>query len=132
MNMNGLLKRFLCVSPLFLFVAFFFSTSSAQPSAPDKSIELKAVSFLPAMNATSRQFRQYAEKVGEASKGALRIKFLGGPEVIPPFEQGQALSRGVVDMAIITPSHRRHGTGGSIHPCIAHHAGGGDQEGCVR
>jgi TRAP-type transport system periplasmic protein len=80
-----------------------FTTSSARDSA-GKSIELKAVSFLPAMNATTKQFRQYADKVGEMSKGELKIKFLGGPEVIPPFEQGQALSRGVVDMAIITPS----------------------------
>lgn len=101
MTTKNLLKWSLCVFQVLLFMVLSSATSAAQGSSP---VELKAVSFLPAMSATVKQFKQFADKVGEASKGQLRITYLGGPEVVPAFEQGQAVSRGIVDMLLITPS----------------------------
>ena len=73
-------------------------------AAPAKAIELKAISFLPAMATKTKLLKQFCSKVEEASKGELSIKVLGGPEVIGVMEQGQALSRGVVDMAMFPPA----------------------------
>jgi TRAP-type transport system periplasmic protein len=73
-------------------------------AATVKSTELKAISFLPAMATKTKLLRQFSSKVEEVSKGELAVKILGGPEVIGVMEQGQAVSRGVVDMAMVPPS----------------------------
>jgi TRAP-type C4-dicarboxylate transport system substrate-binding protein len=40
-------------------------------------------------------------KVKESSNGELIVNFMGGPEVIPPFDQVEALRRGVLDITFI-------------------------------
>lgn len=44
-------------------------------------------------------FMKYIDSVNEAGRGVVRIKFLGGPEVIPQRQLFYALRRGVIDMA---------------------------------
>lgn len=67
---------------------------------------LKAVSYM-AMSETQLSlvgYKMFMDKVNERAKGELRIDFLGGPEVIPPGEQMNALSKGVVQL-LVTPGY---------------------------
>lgn len=62
---------------------------------------LKAVSAFTASTAFSKPFEAYVKKVNEDGKGLIQIRILGGPESMPPFELGNALANGVVDIANI-------------------------------
>jgi TRAP-type C4-dicarboxylate transport system substrate-binding protein len=116
MQSKSLLKTVMGISLFLVLVTATFAMASSQPATTPKSspglrvalanpnpIELKAVSFLPRMASKTKLFKLFSDKVGEVSKGELSIKILGGPEVIGVMEQGQGVSRGVVDMAMLPP-----------------------------
>jgi TRAP-type C4-dicarboxylate transport system substrate-binding protein len=42
------------------------------------------------------------DKLNKEGKGVLQMNFIGGPKAIPPFEVGNAVKTGVVDMALTT------------------------------
>jgi TRAP-type transport system periplasmic protein len=42
------------------------------------------------------------QKLNAEGKGSLQINFIGGPKAMPPFEVGNAVRTGVVDMALTT------------------------------
>src|SRR5919109_642026 len=42
------------------------------------------------------------QSLNAEGKGSLRINFIGGPKAMPPFETGNAVRTGVVDMALTT------------------------------
>ncbi len=46
-------------------------------------------------------YLKYIESINERSKGELTLKVLGSSEVIPAFDQGEAVRAGVVDIAIV-------------------------------
>lgn len=73
-------------------LAFGVSAANAQ------EITLRAVSAFQEGTAFSRPFEAFVRKVNEDGKGVIRINFLGGPRAMPPFEVGNALRGGVVDM----------------------------------
>lgn len=70
---------------------------------------LKAVTYAPP-NSTADDmeiFRRYAEKVKEASDGALTIDIIGGPDVVPTDQQIDAVSRGsLADMVMTFGVHQ--------------------------
>lgn len=74
--------------------------------APSKvqPIELKAVTFLPRASFAVASFFPFMDKVNKAAKGELTIKYLGGPEVVPQYDQAAAVQKGVVDITHIPPS----------------------------
>lgn len=74
----------------------FADTKTGQKQNP---IVLKAVSFLPGTSASVKHFMDMKEKLNEKAKGELIIKYLGGPEVIPTFQQGEAVRTDVVDIS---------------------------------
>ncbi len=47
----------------------------------------------------------FKDHVNATAKGAVEIKYLGGPEVVPSPQQGQAVRSGFVDLAYIPPSY---------------------------
>ena len=59
---------------------------------------LRAVTAFPAPVEFSKSFLRFVDKVNELGEGVVRIDYMGGPEVIPPARQAQAIRRGVVDM----------------------------------
>lgn len=59
---------------------------------------LNAVVAFPKPLDFTQSFLRYVEQVNAAGKGIVQINVQGGPEVIPPPEQGDAVRRGVVDM----------------------------------
>lgn len=73
-------------------LAFGASAATAQ------EVTLRAVSAFQEGTAFSRPFEAFVKKVNEDGKGVVRINFLGGPRAMPPFEVGNALRGGVVDI----------------------------------
>src|SRR5262245_16068140 len=72
------------------------STASAQETT------LRAVSSFAEKTTYSRGFELFIERVNKEGKGVLQINYIGGPKAMPPFEVGNALKSGVVDLANVT------------------------------
>ncbi len=64
---------------------------------------LKAVSFQPLDSANGRYFMEFAKRINAEVPG-VRVQIIGGPEAMPPDEQGSALSSGIVHIAQLSPS----------------------------
>ena len=63
---------------------------------------LRAVTSFTEKTTYSRGFERFIERVNEAGKGVIRINYIGGPKAMPPFEVGNALKGGVIDLANAT------------------------------
>lgn len=68
-------------------------------TATAQEVTLRAVSAFQEGTAFSRPFETFIARVNETGRGAVRINFIGGPRAMPPFEVGNALRNGVMDMA---------------------------------
>lgn len=62
------------------------------------SIELKMATFLPRQDRNLTAWWAFVKAVNEKAKGELKIKYVGGPEAVPPFKQFEALRSGVLDI----------------------------------
>jgi TRAP-type C4-dicarboxylate transport system substrate-binding protein len=49
-----------------------------------------------------KNYERFAQKLNAEGKGKLQLNFIGGPKAIPPFEGGNAVRTGVVDIALTT------------------------------
>src|SRR5215470_9179633 len=74
----------------------FCSPSFAQ------QITLRAVTAFAEKTTYSRRFETFIERVNADGKGIIQINYIGGPKAMPPFEVGNALKTGVVDIANTT------------------------------
>jgi TRAP-type transport system periplasmic protein len=68
-------------------------------SASAQEVTLKAVSAFAEKTTYARAFESFVERVNKDGKGVLQINYIGGPKAMPPFETGNALKTGVVDIA---------------------------------
>jgi len=74
-------------------------TPTPTPAPKPEPIVLKAVCIFPWTTSwTFANFRDFVEIINERAEGELIIEILGGPEVIPPMEQIEALRSGVFDI----------------------------------
>jgi len=76
--------------------AIFCSSSFAQ------EVTLRAVTAFAEKTTYSRGFEKFIDQVNAAGKGLVQINYIGGPKAMPPFEVGNALKTGVVDIANTT------------------------------
>lgn len=68
-----------------------------------KEVTLKAVSSFAEGTRFSKNFEQFVKKVNAEGKGLVQINYIGGGgKVMNPFEVGNAVRGGVVDMANVT------------------------------
>lgn len=90
-----------------LVLAGMFLAFSAWPgmSMAKGPVSLRAVSFLAKNNAMTDPLFIFQQRVEEASKGELAVKYLGGPEAVPSFEQIEAVKNGLVDMALLPAAY---------------------------
>lgn len=65
---------------------------------------LSAVVFVPRQSTFGEMFTRFVEHVNREGKGLVQIRLAGGPDAMPAFEQANAVSKGVVDMAALGPS----------------------------
>ena len=63
---------------------------------------LRAVSAFSENTQYVKNFEGFIGKVNAAGKGVVQLSFIGGPKAMPPFEVGNAVRTGVVDMALTT------------------------------
>jgi TRAP-type C4-dicarboxylate transport system substrate-binding protein len=64
-----------------------------------QEVTLRAVSAFAEKTTYSRGLELFIERVNKDGKGVLQINYIGGPKAMPPFETGNALKSGVVDIA---------------------------------
>jgi TRAP-type C4-dicarboxylate transport system substrate-binding protein len=71
-------------------------------AATAQEVTLRAVTAFAEKTTYSRGFEQFIERVNAAGTGVIKINYIGGPKAMPPFEVGNALKNGVVDLANAT------------------------------
>lgn len=80
-------------------VALAVSATGATNAA---EVTFKAVNAFAERTGSSILFERFIDKVNADGKGLVQINYLGGPKAMPPFEVGNAVRTGVVDMANVT------------------------------
>src|SRR5262245_61060366 len=78
------------------------ATLVASAAASAQEVTLKGISSFAEKTFYSRGFERFIEKVNADGKGVVQITYIGGPKAMPPFEVGNALKGGVVDLANVT------------------------------
>jgi TRAP-type C4-dicarboxylate transport system substrate-binding protein len=71
-------------------------------AAEAQEVTLKAVTSFAEKTTYSRPFERFIERVNQDGKGLIQINYIGGPKAMPPFEVGNALKGGVIDIANVT------------------------------
>jgi TRAP-type C4-dicarboxylate transport system substrate-binding protein len=79
-----------------LLLAVSAGTANAQ------EVTLRGITSFAEKTFYSRGFERFIDKVNADGKGAIQITYVGGPKAMPPFELGNALKTGVVDIANVT------------------------------
>src|SRR5919197_2550119 len=74
----------------------------ANGTAQPQETTLRVVSAFAENTQYVKNLEGFIQKVNADAKGSLRINFIGGPKAMPPFEVGNAVRTGVVDMALTT------------------------------
>ena len=80
--------------------ALLLAASSAVAGAQE--VTLKGITSFAEKTLNSRSFERFIDKVNAEGKGKVQINYIGGPKAMPPFEVGNALKTGVVDIANVT------------------------------
>ncbi|HEX2117351.1 MAG TPA: TRAP transporter substrate-binding protein DctP [Alphaproteobacteria bacterium] len=65
-------------------------------------VTLRGVSSFAENTVNSLHFERFVKKVNEEGKGLVQINYIGGPKAMPPFEVGNSVRNGVVDIANVT------------------------------
>lgn len=94
------MKKYVFVLSMVLFSTILFICWAPKPAMAGP-IEFNLVSYTPKNSWIFETFEsQWIKKVNERAKGELIVKFRGGPETIPIFNQAEAVAKGSVDMAL--------------------------------
>jgi TRAP-type C4-dicarboxylate transport system substrate-binding protein len=72
------------------------------PAAAAQEVTLRAVSAFAEGTQFAKPYERFIEKVNKDGKGVIQINYIGGPRAVPPFETGNAVRTGVVDVANVT------------------------------
>src|SRR5690242_2744164 len=89
------------ISMLRLIVSAILAAALASAASAQEA-HLRGVSAFAEKTTYSRGFEKFIERVNAAGKGVIQITYIGGPKAMPPFEVGNALKNGVVDLANVT------------------------------
>ncbi len=71
----------------------------APSAAAAQEVTLRGVTAFATGTTFSRPFEAFVERVNETGSGVVQIEYVGGPEAVPTFELGNAVSSGIVDIA---------------------------------
>src|SRR3989440_4971273 len=81
-----------------LLVAAALAASMAQA----QEASLRVVSAFVENSQYVKNLEGFMKKLNAEGKGTLQLNFIGGPKAMPPFEVGNAVRTGVVDLALTT------------------------------
>ncbi len=93
------------ISILVVLLSACGSGSSGGGGAEGETFVLRGATAWPENDIQSTGFFLLQDKVEEASEGRITFEYAGGPESIPPFELGDAVRNGVVDVAAISAAY---------------------------
>src|SRR5215203_3605203 len=82
-----------------LFSAFGLVIAAGVSSAAAQEVTLKGFTSFAEGTQFSKNIERFIEKVNKDGKGVIQINYIGGPRAMPPFEVGNAVRSGVVDVA---------------------------------
>ncbi|MDD5009546.1 MAG: TRAP transporter substrate-binding protein DctP [Syntrophorhabdaceae bacterium] len=91
------MKKCLLFGLCLIFVVAFGTPSFAQ------NFVLKGITFAPRNEAHLTEIPMLIDMIKKESNGQLKINWVGGPEVIPSFDQSIALKNGTIDMLLYYP-----------------------------
>jgi len=74
-------------------------SATALPSLAQTKRRLRYVSFAGKTSTWSAPYAELAKQVDQRSGGELQIDWVGGPEVVGPMQAGDAITKGVFDIA---------------------------------
>lgn len=83
----------------------FAAVAAVTLPANAEEVTLRGVSAFAKGTTFARPFEAFVDWVNQNGKGVIRIDYIGGPEAVPPFEVGNAVSTGVVDIANVTTAY---------------------------
>ncbi|MCV2892721.1 TRAP transporter substrate-binding protein DctP [Lentibacter sp. XHP0401] len=78
------------------------AVSGLSSAAQADEVALRSVSAFQLGTVFYEPFERFVERVNENGKGIVQIEVIGGPEAMPPFEVGNALRGGIIDLANTT------------------------------
>ena len=67
-----------------------------------QEVTLRVVSAFAENTQYVKNFEGFMKKLNDEGKGTLQLNFIGGPKAMPPFEIGNAVRTGVVDIGMTT------------------------------
>ena len=85
-----------------LLSAFLATTILAGASASAEERTLRAGTFLPQRGVWHEPFQNFVDRVNEEGEGLVQIEVVVDPAAMSPFQMGEALANGVVDMLNIS------------------------------
>lgn len=85
-----------------LALAVVAAVSMHAGAAAAQDVTLRAIAGFAEQTAYTKGFVAFIERVNASGQGLVKINFIGGPKAMPPFEVGNALKSGVVDIASVT------------------------------
>lgn len=88
--------RLLKAAAALVLAAGFAGAAAAQETT------LRLVSAFAENGIYVQRLQPWIQKFNAEGKGVLQLNFIGGPKAIPPFEAGNSVKTGVVDMALST------------------------------
>jgi TRAP-type C4-dicarboxylate transport system substrate-binding protein len=94
------MKRIAACSLVLFFVALICATGSLA-----QTLELKAVSFVPKDHPLCAMIPKWIEAVNTELKDAVKINWLGGPEVMPAFDQPEAVKKGIFQIGFMPAAY---------------------------
>ena len=75
------------------------------PSITAQPMELKGVCFVPKNHPIAAMIPMWIERVNAELKDVIKINFVGGPEVIPAFDQAEALRKGMIQVGFLPAAY---------------------------
>jgi TRAP-type C4-dicarboxylate transport system substrate-binding protein len=91
-------KVLISILTLLFIISFGISTALAE-------MELKGVSFVPRDHAIAAMCHVWLDRVNTEMKGVVKFNWIGGPEVIAPFDQAEALRKGLVQFGFLPSAY---------------------------
>lgn len=97
------MKKLFVLISILSFVVIMSSLNIANISA--QPMELKGVSFLPKDHRLCAMIPVWISKVNTELKDSIKVNWLGGPEVMPAFEQPEAIRKGIFQVGFIPAAY---------------------------
>jgi len=88
-----------------LFMAFILVFCNVQFANTAEPVLLKASSFLPKNHPVAVKAHAWIELVNTEMEGKVKVKYVGGPEVVPAMEQIEAVRKGITQISFTAGAH---------------------------